>query len=130
MATPRTATERELVALLAAALAPVPVFWGFAPFESSTEPPSLPLVVLQRLNFSTPGYEDMCTDAAYVGDTMVAIHAWSLGYEQGRALTTDVRAAMADAPGWRLQQELDQFEPAFRAWCIVGHWLAVGVPPE
>jgi len=122
-------TEPQVVALLASALAPVPVHWGFAPFESMSEPPPLPIVVVQRVSYSTAGYEDMCADAAYRGDTLISIHAWTLGYEQGRALAADVRLAMTDAVGWRLQQESDQYESNFRAWAIAGQWLAVGVAP-
>jgi len=125
-----TPADRALVVLLAVALAPVPVVWGWAPFESSAEPPALPLVVVQRLTYDTAGYEDMCVDSEYLGNTLVAIHVWALGYEQARTLTAQVRSAMADAPGWRLQQELDQYEPNFRAWCLVGQWLAAGVAPD
>jgi hypothetical protein len=122
-------SERSVVALLELALAPVPVHWGFAPFESVEAVPVLPIVVVQRLSYSTAAYEDMCEASAYVGDTLLALHVWALGYEQARSLTDQVRAAMSDARGWRLQQEVDQYESAFRAWCIAGQWLAAGVPP-
>jgi hypothetical protein len=120
-----TMPERDVVATLAAALAPVAVHWGYAPFESSTQPPSLPLVAVQRLNYSTAGYEDMCSEAAYFGECVLVIHAWALDYEGARTLTAQVRAAMgAGVDGWRLQNETDLFEPNFRAWRIEGQWLA------
>lgn len=121
--------ETELVATLKAALYPVPVHWGFAPFEAVEVPPALPIVVVQRLTYSTGGYEDMCTDAAYVGDTILVIDAWHLGYEDARALAASVRAGVAMAQGWRLQSETDLYEVNFRAWRIQGQWLAAGVPP-
>ncbi len=124
-----SASEPEIVALLVTALAPVPVHWGFAPFESAEAVPTLPIVVVQRISYATAAYEDMCEASDYVGDTLLSIHAWTLGYEQGRALCAQVRMAMGDAAGWRLQQEYDQYEPAFRAWCIAGQWLAAGAPP-
>jgi hypothetical protein len=123
------ADERELVATLTAALAPVPVHWGLAPFESSGTVPSLPIVVVQRLNYSTVGYEDMCSEAAYVGDAALVVDMWALGYEGARSLAADVRAAMVDVDGWRLQGEADLYEPTFRAWRIQGQWLAAGVAP-
>lgn len=123
------ATEREVAALLAMALAPVPVHWGWAPFEASAEPPALPIVILQRLQFSTAGYEDLCTDAAYLGDALLSITVWAAGYEEARELCTATRVAMEGAPGWRLQQELDVYEPNFRAWSVAGHWLAAGIAP-
>jgi hypothetical protein len=126
---PSATPERDVAALLAQALAPTPVHWGWAPFEASAEPPSLPVVILQRLSFSTAGYEDLCSDAAYLGDTLLAVTVWAQGYEDARALNANARSAMAGAPGWRLQQELDLYEPAFRAWSIAGHWLAPGIAP-
>lgn len=124
------AAERDLVTLLAAALAPTPVYWGWAPFETATEPPTLPLVVVQRQSFTTADYEDMCP-GPYLGDKLVGINAWAVNYEAARTLAAAARDAMsADAAGWRLQQEVDSFEPAFRAWCISGSWLAGGVPPD
>ena len=122
--------ERALVAALRAALDPTPVYWGFAPFEFAEQPPTLPLVVVQRLNYSTAGYEDMCEDAAYVGDTLLVVNAWALGYELGRDLATEVREAVGAAGGWRLQSEADLFEPNVRAWRIEGQWLSGGVPPS
>ena len=123
--------DRALVADLLLALAPTPVYWGFAPLESASTPPSLPLVVVQRLTFSTAGYEDMCTEAAgdYVGDTILVIDAWDQGYEQARALCAATRAAVIASGGWTLQTETDLFEPNVRAWRIQGQWLAGGVPP-
>lgn len=123
-------SERALVALLAAALAPTPVYWGWAPFETANEAPTLPLVVVQRQSFTSAEYEDMC-GGPYVGDKLVGVNAWALTYEAARALAAAARDAMSiGAEGWRLQQEVDIFEPAFRAWCISGSWLAGGVPPD
>ena len=122
------ADERDLVAALMAALSPTPVWWGFAPLESVAEPPSLPLVVVQRLTFSTTAYEDMC-EGPYVGDTILVIDAWTIRYEDGRALAAAVRSAADALGGWRLQSETDQYDPNVRAWRIQGQWLAAGVPP-
>ena len=83
---------------------------------------------MQRLNFSTVGFEDMC-EGPYVGDTLLAIDTWTVGYEAGRTLAASARAAVAAAGGWRLQAESDLYEPSFRAWRIQGQWLAAGVPP-
>jgi hypothetical protein len=123
------ADERDLVATLLAALSPVPVWWGYAPLDSMSEPPTFPLVVVQRQTFSTAGWEDMCADAAYKGDTILAIDSWTKGYEEGRALATAIRTATGALGGWRLQGESDFFEPNVRAWRIQGQWLAAGVPP-
>src|SRR6185369_2634148 len=46
------ATERELVALLAAGLAPVPVRWGWMAGEGAETPPSLPLVTCTEVSAS------------------------------------------------------------------------------
>jgi hypothetical protein len=120
--------ERELVAALQFALAPVPVHWGFAPLETMSEPPSLPLVVVQRLTYSTEAYEDQC-EGPYVGNTVLVIDAWAIHYEAARALASDVREAADAAGGWRMQSETDLYEPNLRAWRIQGQWLAGGVPP-
>jgi hypothetical protein len=122
------ADERDLVAALTIALDPTPVWWGFAPFESSGEPPTLPMVVVQRTSFSTTEYETMC-EGEYTGNTLVVIDAWALTYEQARALATQAREAATGVEDWRLQNEADQFDPGFRAWRIQGQWLAVAVPP-
>jgi len=123
--------ERAIVQALAAALAPTPVHWGFAPFETAAEPPSLPLVVVQRLTYSTAAYEDMCREAPYIGDCVVLLHTWALNYEAARALAADVRQAMADSVwGWRLQQEADLYEPNFRAWRIEAQWLGSALQPD
>jgi hypothetical protein len=123
------ADERDLVATLLAALSPVPVWWGYAPFESAGEVPAFPLVVVQRQTFSTADYEDMCQHAPYVGNTVLVIDSWTLHYEEGRALATAIRDATAALGGWRLQGESDFFEPNVRAWRIQGQWLAAGKPP-
>jgi hypothetical protein len=121
--------ERALVAALAAALAPTPVFWGWAPLESADLPASLPLVTLQRLTYSTASYEDMCEDVPVRGDTTLLVHAWALGYEQARTLAAQARDAVLAAEGWGLQTETDQYEPGFRAWRVEAQWFAEGVPP-
>jgi hypothetical protein len=123
------ADERALVAALSAALDPTPVFWGWAPMETADLTPSLPLVTLQRLNYSTAAYEDMCTDAAVVGDTTLLVHAWAVGYEKARDLTTQSRDAIQAAGGWTLQSETDIYEANFRAWRIEAQWFAGGVQP-
>lgn len=128
MSTP-TLTESAFVALLRDALAPARVSWGWAPFESSTEPAALPLVTVQRLVYSTAAYESMCSDP-YLGDTTLTVHAWALGYAQARTLSSAARAALSDAVGWRLQSESDLFEPTFRAWRVEGVWFAAGIAPE
>lgn len=120
--------ERELLAALEVALDPTPVHWGFAPFESSSVPPSLPMVIVQRLNYATTNYEDMC-EGPYVGDTLLLIDAWAIRYDDGRTLSTATRAAVIAAGGWRLQGESDLFDPNFRAWRIQGQWLQGGEPP-
>jgi hypothetical protein len=120
--------ERDLVAILKAALAPVEVCWGYAPLDTMNEPPPLPLVVVQRLSFATAAFEDMC-EGPYVGDTIIAVDAWAIYYEAGRTLCTDIREATTALGGWRLQSETDFYDPTVRAWRIQGQWLAVGVPP-
>jgi hypothetical protein len=123
--------EQDLVAVLRAALTPTPVYWGFAPFESAGTSPTLPIVVVQRLNYSTIGYEDMC-EGPYMGDTLLVVDTWTIGdfgYEQGRALATAAREAIAEAGTWRLQSETDLYEPNFHAWRIQGQWLCAGKPP-
>jgi len=122
------ADERELVAAMQVALSPTKVHWGFVPFETMSEPPSLPVVVVQRLTYSTEAYEDFC-EGPYVGNTILVIDAWAISYEAGRALATSVRDAADGAGGWRLQSETDLYEPNVRAWRMQGQWLAAGVPP-
>jgi hypothetical protein len=123
--------ERAIVAILASALAPTPVVWGWAPFETAGDPPSLPLVVVQRLTYSTIGYEDMCDDSGVLGDSTVLVHAWALGYEDARGLNAAARSAMlTQAAGWRLQAENDLYEPAFRAWRVEGQWFGAGIAPD
>lgn len=121
--------ERELVAALALALSPVQVSWGWAPFESADTVPTLPIVIVQRLNFASAPYEDMCEDPAYTGDTLILIDSWTRHYEDGRALATAARIAATAAGGWRLQAESDLYDPNFRAWRIQGQWLLAGEPP-
>lgn len=120
--------ERTAVAALALALAPTPVYWGWAPLEGAESPPSLALVTLQRLQFVTASYEDMCEGEPIVGDTTLVVHVWAGGYEEARALQDETRAAMLSVGGWTLQVEADAFEPAFRAWRIESQWFAGAIP--
>jgi len=121
--------EAELVATLKAALAPTPVFWGWAPLETAELPPQLPLVTVRRVLFTTAGYADMCEDGAIVGDTSLVVHVWSDAYALARAVCALVRETIQTAGGWVLQSETDVYEPNFRAWQIEGQWLAGGVAP-
>jgi hypothetical protein len=122
-------TETAIVQALKAALAPVSVFWGWAPFESTEEPPTLPLATVARALFSTANWLDMCDDGS-IGDTTLLVHVWSIGYEQGRAIQTIARECMLAQAGWVLQSETDIFEPAFRAWRIESQWMAAGAAPQ
>ena len=125
-----TIPERELFALLDAALTGnATVRWGWKALETATEPPSLPLVTLQRTLASASAYADMCIDLNPLVDTSLQVHVWVDKYEAARALNTQVRAIVLGG-GWALQAEIDVYEPAFRAWRISGDYLGAGMAVE
>ncbi|HXD04888.1 MAG TPA: hypothetical protein VN680_02485 [Burkholderiaceae bacterium] len=124
------ATERELVALLAAGLAPVPVRWGWMAGEGAETPPSLPLVTVQRTLASAAPWADMCVDQHPLADTSVQVHTWHQEYEAARLLNAQVRTIVLDAGGWALQAEVDDYEGNFRAWRIAGDYLSAGLAVE
>ncbi len=124
------ASESELVAALAEALAPIAVAWGWNPFESAEKPASLPVVTVRRSLFSTAAYEDMCEAGEVQGDTTLLVHSWAAGYQDARELNAQVREVILGEGGWTLQTETDIYEPNFRAWQIEGQWFAGGVKPE
>ena len=122
--------ERELAQLLEASLAGVAaVRWGWKALESAETPPTLPLVTLQRTLASGAGYQDMCEADPPLVDTTLQVHVWVAQYEDARALNATVRA-LVRSTGWALQAELDDYEPAFRAWRISGEYLGAGMPVE
>jgi hypothetical protein len=123
-------SESDLVAALAAALDPTPVYWGWAPLDSAELPPNYPLLTVHRALFTATTYEDMCQDAAPVGDKTLVVHAWSPVYEQARSLSAAARAVILAADGWTLQSESDLFEPNVRAWQVEAQWLAGGATPD
>jgi hypothetical protein len=128
MAADDTMPEREVVATLAAALQPVEVHWGYAPFESSSMPPTLPIVAVQRLNYSPATFDDMCTPAVYLGECILVVDTWGRDYETARGVSAQVRSAMvAQVPGWKLQNENDLYEPNFHAWRVQGQWVAYDI---
>lgn len=122
-------TERELAELLTISLPGIKVRWGWSALESATEPPSLPLVTLQRSVASAAPYADMCVDLNPLVDTTLQVHTWVQEYEAARALNTQVRAIILGG-GWALQAELDDYEPGFRAWRISGEYLGAGMTAE
>lgn len=126
-----TIPERDLADLLAAALAGVAaVRWGWKMLETAEEPPTLPLVTLQRTLASAAGYVDMCAEPAIV-DTTIQVHTWAVTYEAARALNTQVRNIIGTpATGWVLQAEVDDYDGAFRAWRISGEYLGAGMTAE
>jgi hypothetical protein len=123
-----TNDEPEFLAALKAAVAPTPVYWGWAPFETTGDVPSLPVVTVVRAVYTTAAWLEMCDNGA-MGDTTLLVHVWTNGYEDARALQALARAGLLDMPGWCLQSEIDTFEPTFRAWRIESQWMAAGVSP-
>jgi hypothetical protein len=123
-----TNSEPEFVDALKAAVAPTPVYWGWAPFETTGDPATLPIVTVMRAVYSTAAWLEMCDNGA-MGDTTLLVHVWSLGYEDARTLQALARTKLLDVPGWCLQSEVDTFEPAIRAWRIESQWMAAGVSP-
>jgi hypothetical protein len=125
------ATERDLATLLEAGLSGIAeVRWGWKALESAETPPSLPLVTIQRSVASAAAYWDMCVDTNPLADTSLQVHTWHTQYEAARALNAQVRAIVLTAGGWRLSAEVDDYEPAFRAWRISGDYLGAGMVVE
>jgi hypothetical protein len=87
---PLPATEQEVVAALAMALVPCPVWWGYAPAEDVETPPSLPLVVVVRSSaIVRTDWADMCEEPpadATPADLTLQIRAWHPNYGEARAL--------------------------------------------
>lgn len=128
---PVAATEQEVVVALAAALAPAPVWWGFAPAEDVERPPSLPLVVVVRASaIVRSDWGDMCPPDgdAVPADVTLQVHVWHPDYGAARALQRTVRATMAGLVGWLEQNEFDLRDGDLRAWRITSDWLAVAIP--
>lgn len=121
----KSLSEKELSQALQAGLAGVLYRWGYAPLESASQPPSLPLVTLVRLSADVASMADMCTDDEFVGETTVETHVWHHTYEDARLLQDQVRALILPT-GWNLQAEQDLFDGTFRAWRISAQWTAVG----
>lgn len=125
------ATERELAQLLEAGLAGVAaVRWGWKALEGAETPPTLPLVTLQRSVASAAAYVDMCPDTDPLVDTSLQVHVWVTQYEDARTLNATVRGLILQAGGWQLQAEVDDYEPAFRAWRISGEYMGAGMAIE
>lgn len=125
-------SERDLAELLSVSLAGVAaVRWGWKALETAETPPALPLVTLQRALFSGTGYADMCEpEQPPLGDTTVQVHVWQAEYAAARALNAQVRGIVLGAGGWRLQQEIDEYDGLFRAWRISGEYLGAGMTVE
>jgi len=130
------ATERELAQLLEAGLVGVAtVRWGWKALEGAEAPPSLPLVTLQRSVASATAYLDMCdprnpAESLPLVDTTLQVHVWVAQYEAARLLNATVRGLILGAGGWVLQAEVDDYEPAFRAWRISGEYTGAGMAVE
>lgn len=123
------ATEKELVEIVRAAVAPTQFKWGWAALESAEFPPSLPLVVMVRTVADAAAWRDMCQrpTKALQANVSLSVHVWAPSYEAVRDLQAIVRAAAHGAPGWALMAETDQFDGAFRAWVISSDWQAEGL---
>ncbi len=127
-----TATsERDLAELLSVQLAGIAtVRWGWKALENAEQPPSLPLVTLQRSIASAEGYVDMCDQGEPMVDTTILVHVWEQEYAAARALNRQVRGIVLAAGGWMLQVENDEYDGVFRAWRISGQYLGAGMTVE
>jgi hypothetical protein len=127
-------TEQDVVAALALALDPVPVWWGYAPAEDLEHPPSLPLVVVVRTSaIVRADWADMCEepdDAATPADVTLQVRVWHPEYSAARALQKTVRATLRTLDGWAEQSEFDARDGDLRAWAISSDWLAVATALE
>lgn len=121
--------EKDLAQALKDALTPAGVLvrWGWAALETAEGLPSLPLVTITRTLANAVGYADMCDMAEPTVDTTVQIHSWAELYEDARALAAQARGIVLAAGGWALQTEVDNFDGAFRAWCITAEFLGAGM---
>lgn len=131
---PPATSEQDLVSMLALALAPVPVWWGYAPAEEVEKPPSLPLVVVVRTSAVVrTDWADMCEedDAAPIpADVTLQVRVWHPEYSAARALQASVRATLRALQGWAVQSEFDARDADLRAWAISSDWLAVATVLE
>jgi hypothetical protein len=128
-ASPPAATEQEVVAALAAALAPIRVWWGYGPFETAELPPSLPLVVVVRTAATVrTDWADMCEDDALPADTTLQLRVWHTDYPGARTLNAQARDVMRGLVGWVEQLETDVRDGDFHAWVIASDWTAQAIP--
>jgi hypothetical protein len=123
-------SEQDIVAALAVALAPVPVWWGYTPQETAEAPPVLPVVVVVRLSAMLANWADMCEDDEQPADVSLQVRVWHNEYAEARQIQTIVRATMRGAAGWVEQHEFDTRDGDLRAWLIASDWLAEGAALE
>lgn len=127
-------SEQDVTAALALALAPVPVWWGYAPAEDVETPPTLPLVVVVRTSaIVRTDWADMCeepTDTPTPADVTLQVRVWHPNYGAARALQVTVRATLRALSGWDEQSEFDARDGDLRAWVIASDWLAVATALE
>lgn len=125
-------TEQEFVDALAAAVAPVPVRWGWHPLETAEQPPGLPVITVQRVFADLEAFTDMCdpTTGERIGNVTLDVHTWAREYEEARNLQKLVRGATGSDRTYKLTTESDTFEQNFRAWQIASSWRGDGVALE
>lgn len=129
-------TEEGFVSALTSALAarvpPVPVWWGYAPQELAENPPSLPLVTVQRTSaLLGPGggidFTDFCTlddpTAPATASITLQVHVWAKDYQEARDLQAEVRAVCRALTDWQHLNEFDSRDGELRAWVISSDWL-------
>lgn len=131
---PTITTEQDVVAALAVALAPMPVWWGYAPAEDVETPPGLPFAAVMRMSAVVRvDWADMCeepADAVVPADVTLQVRVWHPEYSAARALQKTVRATLRALDGWAVQFEADTRDGDRRAWMISSDWLAVAAPLE
>jgi hypothetical protein len=128
-AMPVTTPEPDVLAALAAALAPVPVWWGYAPAEDVETPPTLPLVTLNRTAaIVRQDWADMCEEGeALPADVTLQVHVWHLEYGAARALQRTVRSTLHALVGWAALNEFDVRNGDLRAWSIQSDWQGTAI---
>jgi hypothetical protein len=131
---PPMATEQDVVVALTVALAPVPVWWGYAPAEDVETPPSYPLVVVVRTSaIVRTDWGDMCEEPEgdpTPADLTLQVRAWHPNYADARALQKTIRATLRALSGWGELAEFDSRDSDLRAWVIASDWLSVAAPLE
>lgn len=120
--------ETEIITDLKATLAPVPVFYGFAPQPPDNQAVPLPVVIVNRIGSAWPN--TFCGVDVALELAQIQVDYYGRSNEVARRLADigrTVVGGLEQRPG--LSSERTEYDDLARAWRVIQQWAVADYAP-